>query len=251
MSSFPTRTGSSAIFARVMMCAALTAALAHCTPTYPKCKTDDDCKEHGEVCVQGECKECATDTNCKAGFVCDANKCVPKPECKDDGSCGANKKCQSGKCVVKQEPGTCSVSEDCGSGEECKAGKCVSKSGGAAASCSSPATEPGSPWAPIRFDFNEHKLSESARGGLVTLADCIKAQSAKVTLEGHADERGTEEFNLQLSNRRAAAVKRYLLDLGVKDSELDTVGYGENRPAVQGSDETAYSANRRVELKKR
>jgi peptidoglycan-associated lipoprotein len=235
-----------------MLCAALTAALAGCPPTYPKCKTDDDCKEHGEVCVQGECKECATDNNCKAGFVCDANKCVPKPECRDDGQCGANKKCHSGKCVEatsSKEPGTCSVSDDCGSGEDCKAGKCVRR--GTPPSCSLPPSDPSSPWAPVHFEFNEAKLSPPAQNSLSTLSECLKATpNAKVTLEGHADERGTEEYNLQLSNRRAASVKRYLMDLGIKDAELETVGYGENRPARQGTGEAVWEANRRVEFKK-
>jgi len=240
------------IFARVMLCAGLTAAVSACSPTYPKCKTDDDCKEHGEVCVQGECKECATDANCKPGFVCDANRCVPKPECKDDGQCGGNKKCHSGKCVeASKEPGTCNVNEDCGSGEDCVAGKCSPKK--VAAACSAAPTEPNSPWAPIRFEFNEHKLSVQAQNTLNVLADCIKAAppKQKIILEGHADERGTEEYNLQLSNRRAASVKRYLMDLGVKDAELETVGFGENRPAVNGSNEEAWAANRRVEAKKK
>ena len=240
-------------FTRVTLCAALTAAFASCTPTYPKCETDEHCKEHGEVCVQGQCRECATDANCKAGFVCDANKCVPKPECKDDGACGPNKKCNSGKCVEgtsSKEPGTCKVNEDCASGEECKAGKCAGKGG--AASCSTPASDPASPWAPIRFEFNEHKLSAPAQQTLSNLADCIRAvPNTKVTVEGHADERGTEEFNLQLSNRRAAAVKRYLMDLGIKDNDLETVGYGENRPASNASSEDGWAANRRVEFKKR
>jgi peptidoglycan-associated lipoprotein len=236
-----------------MLCAALTAVLTGCPPTYPKCEKDEQCKEHGEVCVQGECKECATDANCKAGFVCDANRCVPKPECKDDGACGPNKKCHGGKCEAastSKEPGTCTANEDCASGEDCKAGKCVGK--GSPAACNQPPTEPSSPWAPVRFEFNEHKLSVPAQQTLNTLAECIKAKpNTKLVVEGHADERGTEEFNLQLSNRRAAAVKRYLMDLGVKDGDLETVGYGENRPAVQGSSEEAWAANRRVEFKKR
>jgi len=72
-----------------------------------------------------------------------------------------------------------------------------------------------------------------------------------VTLEGHADERGTEEYNLQLSNRRAASTKKYLHDLGVATNSLDTVGYGFNRPAVQGHNEAAWAANRRVEFRTR
>ena len=67
--------------------------LSGCPPTYPKCDSDAQCSEKGEVCVQGQCQECATDNNCKPGFVCDANKCVPKPECTDTNPCKAGAKC--------------------------------------------------------------------------------------------------------------------------------------------------------------
>ena len=229
--------------ASVMACAVAAALSTGCTPTYPKCETDAHCKDHNEVCVQGQCRECATDANCKAGFVCDANRCVPKPECRDDGACGKGKKCHEGKCVeptTSREPGTCSANEDCASGEECKAGKCVAK--GAGGECD---------WQPLHFGFNEAKVDDADRNRLNQLADCIRSLHAHVTLEGHADERGTEEYNLQLSNRRAASVKRYLMDLGIKDGDLDTVGFGENKPAVDGHDEAAWTANRRVELKKK
>ena len=65
--------------------------LSGCPPTYPKCESDDHCKDKGEVCVQGQCQECATNANCKEGFVCVANKCVPKPECTGDTGCGEGK----------------------------------------------------------------------------------------------------------------------------------------------------------------
>ena len=72
--------------------AVVLAALTGCPPTYPKCDNDAQCSEKGEVCVQGQCKECGTDENCKAGFVCDTNKCVPKPECGPGaGPCGTGK----------------------------------------------------------------------------------------------------------------------------------------------------------------
>jgi peptidoglycan-associated lipoprotein len=222
-----------------VVCAGLAALLSGCPPTYPKCDKDEQCKEHGEVCVQGQCRECATDSNCKPGFVCDANRCVPKPECRDDKGCGKGK-CKNGKCVEEAKaPGTCTTVDECGSGEDCKEGRCVPKQVGA---CD---------YQPIRFEFNEHKLSDSARSALNALADCMKKEGTRVTIEGHADERGTEEFNLQLSNRRAASVKRYLMDLGIKDGDLQTVGFGENRPAVSASNEEAWAANRRVEFKKR
>lgn len=224
----------------LLFAAASVLALSACPPSYPKCETDDHCASHGEVCVQGECRECATDANCKPGFVCDANKCVPKPECVDDAACGPGKKCRGGRCAVEQKAeGSCSTSDDCPSGEECVSGRCATKS---AATCK---------FEPIRFDFNDAKLSSEAQSVLAQLADCIKRGSLKLRLEGHADERGTEEYNLQLSNRRAASVKRYLTDLGVGDGALEPVGYGENRPAVQGASESAWAANRRVELVKK
>ena len=70
----------------------------------------------------------------------------------------------------------------------------------------------------------------------------------RVRLEGHSDERGSREYNIGLGERRAQAVRRALMLQGVTEAQITTVSYGEERPAVQGSDESAYSKNRRVEL---
>ena len=70
----------------------------------------------------------------------------------------------------------------------------------------------------------------------------------KVRLEGHSDERGSREYNIGLGERRAQAVRRALMLQGVTENQITTVSYGEERPAVQGSDESAYGKNRRVEL---
>lgn len=72
--------------------------------------------------------------------------------------------------------------------------------------------------------------------------------SRKVRLEGHSDERGSREYNIGLGERRAQAVRRALMLQGVTDPQITTVSYGEERPAVAGSDDTAYGKNRRVEL---
>jgi peptidoglycan-associated lipoprotein len=69
-----------------------------------------------------------------------------------------------------------------------------------------------------------------------------------VTLEGHCDDRGSEEYNLALGERRASAVKRYLVDLGVSASRLRTVSFGEAKPSAAGHDESAWKWNRRVEF---
>jgi peptidoglycan-associated lipoprotein len=104
---------------------------------------------------------------------------------------------------------------------------------------------------PIRFEFDRADLGADAQRQLSDYADCIKKNKMRITLEGHADERGTEEYNLQLSNRRAASVKKYLADLGVTSNSLETIGYGFNRPALEGHNEAAWTANRRVEFKRK
>jgi outer membrane protein OmpA-like peptidoglycan-associated protein len=103
----------------------------------------------------------------------------------------------------------------------------------------------------IRFDFNEYNLSSGVQSSLSQYADCIKKGSLRFTLEGHADERGTDEFNMVLSQKRAASTRKYLIDLGVAAGALDTVGYGENKPMSTASNEDAWAANRRVEFKKK
>jgi peptidoglycan-associated lipoprotein len=214
--------------------------LTACPPTYPKCESDEHCKDKGEVCVQGQCQECATDANCKEGFVCDANKCVPKPECTSDGACGEGKKCKAGKCTVAEAKVECSADDDCPSGQGCSKGKCVTSN--VSVSCNFDA---------VRFGFNDYNIDGAVQSSLSQYADCIKKGNLRFTLEGHADERGTDEFNMVLSQKRAASVRKYLVDLGVSSGALDTVGYGENKPAQSGSNEEAWAANRRVEFRKR
>jgi peptidoglycan-associated lipoprotein len=70
--------------------------------------------------------------------------------------------------------------------------------------------------------------------------------TADVVVEGHADERGTREYNLALGARRAEAVRSYLIGLGIDPARIDTISYGEERPAVAGSNEEAWARNRRA-----
>jgi peptidoglycan-associated lipoprotein len=99
------------------------------------------------------------------------------------------------------------------------------------------------------FEFDRSDLSAEARTALVAHANFLKANpGTRYRLEGHADERGTREYNLALGERRAQAVERYLQVQGVSASQLETISYGEERPAAQGTTEAAYSRNRRVEI---
>ncbi len=99
------------------------------------------------------------------------------------------------------------------------------------------------------FEFDRSDLSAEARAALVYHANYLKDNpSARYRLEGHADERGTREYNLALGERRAQAVERYLQVQGVSSNQLETISYGEENPVDPGTSEAAYSRNRRVEI---
>ncbi len=99
------------------------------------------------------------------------------------------------------------------------------------------------------FEFDQSILSSEARAALMVHAEVIRNESSSVRLEGHADERGSREYNMALGERRANAVRDYLVLQGVDASSIETVSYGEERPAEVGSYDSAWSKNRRVELK--
>jgi peptidoglycan-associated lipoprotein len=103
----------------------------------------------------------------------------------------------------------------------------------------------------VYFDYDRYEIRSDAREALRGNADSIRANAnwGVVTIEGHCDERGSEEYNLALGERRAHAVKSYLVDLGVPSSRLRTVSFGEAKPAVVGHDESAWRYNRRSEFK--
>ncbi|WP_284335224.1 peptidoglycan-associated lipoprotein Pal [Comamonas sp. NoAH] len=101
----------------------------------------------------------------------------------------------------------------------------------------------------VYFDFDSFVVKPDAQGLVDANARFIKADAArKVTIEGHTDERGGREYNLALGQKRAEAVRRSLTLLGVSDSQVEAVSFGEEKPASAGSNEDAYSQNRRAEI---
>jgi peptidoglycan-associated lipoprotein len=101
----------------------------------------------------------------------------------------------------------------------------------------------------VFFDFDAYKLSDQARATLVTDAELLKkAPVAKVRIEGNCDERGSDEYNLALGERRAKAAMQYLVTMGVPASNLSVISYGKEKPADPGHDESAWSKNRRDEF---
>ena len=98
----------------------------------------------------------------------------------------------------------------------------------------------------VYFDYDQSSLTSEAQATLDRQAAFLKASpSFRLVIEGHCDERGTREYNLALGDRRASAVRDYLVAKGINASRLSTISYGKERPSVGGSNDTSYALNRR------
>jgi peptidoglycan-associated lipoprotein len=104
--------------------------------------------------------------------------------------------------------------------------------------------------ATVHFDFDRYFIRETDKKILRNNARWLKEHSGvKVVIEGHADERGENEYNLALAEKRAMSVKNYLKSLGVNQGRLSTLSYGEERPADPGHNEAAWAKNRRADFR--
>ncbi len=231
-----------------------------CGPKYPECANDEHCAAQGQVCAAGVCKQCRDDSQCSQSDVCVACNgyaCTRRPGCCTSDAdcpggscwnvagtsygqcgpqCGEGKACPpgqrcnaQGQCVPDVE---CSAAIPCPAGKVCQNGVCIN-------ACA-PQT--------VYFDFNESRIRLDQQDALNGNGDCIKQQGKAVRIEGHCDERGTEEYNMALGERRASASKRYLSNLGVSGSSMRTISYGEERPTCTSSNESCWSQNRRAEF---
>lgn len=99
----------------------------------------------------------------------------------------------------------------------------------------------------VYFDYDKYNIKDDSKPGIKSLAELLsKNPMIKVVIEGHCDERGTNEYNLGLGDKRAHAVKQYLLSLGVPSKRIETVSYGEEKPVCRESNENCWSKNRRA-----
>jgi len=102
----------------------------------------------------------------------------------------------------------------------------------------------------IHFAYNEFTLDEQSRVTLEQNAVFLrKNPTMKIVIEGHCDERGSDEYNLALGERRAIAARNYLISLGIAADRLSIISYGEERPLVAAANEEAWAQNRRAEFK--
>jgi len=98
----------------------------------------------------------------------------------------------------------------------------------------------------VHFDYDQSTLRPDAQAALDAKVPILQANSdVMIRIDGNTDERGSDEYNLALGERRAAAAKQYLVQHGIAANRIETVSYGEERPVAQGSDEAAWAQNRR------
>lgn len=101
----------------------------------------------------------------------------------------------------------------------------------------------------VYFDYDSFIIKPEFQSTIEAHAQYLKSNTrAKISLEGHTDERGGREYNLALGQKRADAVRQSLTLLGVATSQIETVSFGEEKPAMQGADESAFAKNRRAEF---
>lgn len=201
-----------------------------------ECKSDAHCKP-AEKCVDGRCrKRCTKDRECPDGQVCVEGACKKK-RCRKHGDCGSGRICRDGQCMALKK-GLCREDDDCSEEEVCRNGRCV------------PAPRPGAEpdlckLENIYFAYNKYTLPKEGGEILQKNAACLgKVPSRVVQIEGHCDQRGTEEYNLALSNERAQTVMKYLVRLGVKASRLRVVPKGELE--AKGTNEDTWAKDRKV-----
>ncbi len=244
---------------------------------YPNCKKDKHCRQaQGEVCVDKTCQNCKADADCVARtpadqppwvcheFRCQApgaidgaagggeegDPCVQRTDCYGgltcrEGSCAMctdDVECSPSTCNLEtgrcSPEGACTTDDQCAMDEICDGGMCVFSG--------NLGEEGGGPCglAAIYFAFDSNALTPKAQDELTTVAACMTEQGRKVLLEAHADDRGTEEYNILLTERRGIMVRTFLSDAGVPADLMQVLAKG-SLEAI-GSDEPSRAQDRRV-----
>jgi peptidoglycan-associated lipoprotein len=245
---------------RVLLLSALLAAAVvggtGCKPDYPTCETDKDC-HNKEFCVARKCQQCRDTADCPAGSSCNAGKCAPIPGyCRGKSDCPANQECIANRCRG------CASDAECPSGHFCVNGACTAKKACKSENdcaqnedcvngfCTAEKAPPPPPTEckldAVFFDFNESALTTEATAVLAADAECLKKIGRAVTLVGHTDPRGTQEYNLALSERRAQSVRDHLGRLGVDGGKMTVLPRGSLD--AKGTDEPSWAQDRRVDF---
>lgn len=248
-------------------------------PKYPACKKDKHCNAAlGERCVDAVCQGCASDDDCKGKaplgqppLVCTQQRCQPPGSategraggeqgdpCTERGDCRGGLACKQGRCdlctsntdcgavACTIETGRCSPVDSCQTDEQCSMDEICD--GGMCIFSGDLGDDNGGPCGlkAVYFAFDSEALTPKTVADLTGVVDCIKSQGQLVYLEAHADNRGTEEYNILLTERRGTSVKNFLADKGVAADGMQVIAKG-SLEAV-GTDEASRSRERRVQF---
>jgi len=211
------------------------------------CKVDEDCEGKGPdgedlSCVEFRCEQpaevggaCQSASDCDPGLLCNAGACE---------SCTEGSQCESGVCHPsgRCEAMPCSTDDDCPIDEICDGGQCLFHpiEGSEEAVCGLP---------PMFFGFDSAQLSPGNQEQLSAAASCLVdllGEDKTLLLEAHADNVGTTEYNILLTDKRGSTVSAYLEQLGVPGDHMRVVGKGSLE--AEGSDESTRAQDRRVEF---
>jgi peptidoglycan-associated lipoprotein len=232
-----------------------------CGPDYPDCENDEHCKEQKEFCLNGKCAQCRETAHCKGS----CQQCAPSGKCERiTGCCASNNDCSSGQvCRDSQCGNECDANHPCPAGKMCDANRCVPEPQCSATkpcpigqTCNAKGMCEGIPlceYVPVYFDFDQHQVRKDQKQNISTNSNCMADrttklnQEATVTLVGHADEMGPEDYNVELGRKRAEAVLKETVKVGIAKNRLSTDSRGKYEPVVRcGCKE---ERNRRVEFK--
>ena len=193
-----------------------------CGPTYPNCDHDEQCHE-GEYCVGGHCSSCRDGADCPAGSACVSGACAPIAGwCASDAQCPASERCEAHRCMPTATAAPVESSASSSGPDRC-------------------ALEP------VYFAFDESTLDTAARSTIQADQACLVERGAsRVSITGMTVPRGTEEYNLALSQRRAEVVRDHLRRTGFDPASVSTRSLGEE--SSRGVDESGWSRDRRAEL---
>ncbi len=255
-------------------------------PEYPNCKKDKHCNvDLDEKCVDGLCQNCKIDTDCAGKGPNGANWKCAEFRCQDPAlveagglgvggpctqtiDCSGGAVCKAGTCSACTDnfdcqPGTCDIgtgrcsSFDDGSGggmgtqcqtddqcsmdEICDWGNCVFSGGYGGGTNPCPQVDK------IYFGFDSPNIESTDQEKLRGLAECLKNTNVPLFLEAHADSRGTEEYNIMLTDRRGNGVKEFLQQLGIDGTRMTVISKGDLE--ATGTDDASMRNDRRVEFK--
>lgn len=212
---------------RVLFCSArlvlIVLGMSGCKAKYPKCDSDESCISQNEVCVFGQCQECRDDTQCAQKYPTE------------------HRVCNLGRCDVVPQPITSTPAPP----EERE----YAKKGTVSITCRT--NNPKKPLAldPIYFEFDQYELNTGAQLSLQHNVDCLAQVSGlPIILDGHSDERGTQEYNLALGEKRADTVFKFIKTLGADVRTIVTRSKGENEPVCEQQTDNCWAQNRRVEF---